>query len=359
MKRSMADYSLKCVRKKFQAQGIYHTDNKLAAMLREYCPAEVRDVYDPTCGRGALLAEFPDEVPKFGQELEVSFIDDCNERLTNFTGVAGDTLANPAFMDRKFHAIVANYPFSVEWKPLPDDMRFQAAPTIPTQSRADYAFILHCLYYLADDGVAVVMAAPGVLYRGQREGTIRRWLIEQNYVDRVVHIPGGYFEDTQIAVCLLILRKDRTHTHVIFEDWENGICRKVKRAEIAENKFNLSVNMYIGDMVAAMKRRDKPELSAAALEKDCRRLAVENLKRGLDASFLVREIDPTLPPLDEFIDELQEVLDEYRRVLRQRERDKYDALEHAFINLAAQSGGNVCKGENPGGAVNGGYVHVD
>ena len=109
---------------------------------------------------------------KYGQDINVDEIKIAKRELKNFVGVAGDTLKEPAFKGKKFSAIVANPPFSIKWEPQTDE-RFADAPTVPTESKADYAFILHILHYLSDDGIAIVLNFPGILYRGGREGKIR------------------------------------------------------------------------------------------------------------------------------------------------------------------------------------------
>ena len=245
---SKYDYSISAVRDEFKKHGVFYTPPGLAEYFREFLPDTVSEVYDPTCGNGGLLAVFPDNVKKYGQELDPQQMEVARQRLTNFDGVAGDTLAAPAFMDHKFEAIVANYPFSVPWTPptkKEDDPRFADAPALAPKSRADYAFILHCLYMLKDDGVAVVMGFPGILYRGNAEAKIRRWLIEQNYIDAVVHIPGKKFADTAIPTCLLILRKNKTTTDVRMIDTEHELERIVTLEEIEAGGFNLSVSQYV------------------------------------------------------------------------------------------------------------------
>ena len=98
---------------------------------------------------------------------------------------------------------------------MPDDVRFNVAPALAPKSRSDYAFVLHCLYMLADDGVCACQSFPGIAYRGNAEGKIRKWLIDQNYIDRVVHFPGGYFADTNIATICLVLKKNKTTTDIV------------------------------------------------------------------------------------------------------------------------------------------------
>lgn len=239
-------HTIKGLRGQFKAQGKFHTPPELvatiAALAKSQLDGDPKDVYDPTCGAGDLLSAFPN-VPKYGQDIDAEAVEDATRNLDNFHGVVGDVLADPAWIDRKFHLIVANPPFSIKWTPHMDE-RFEDAPTIPTQSKADYAFILHIVHMLADDGVAVVMGFPGILYRGGREGKIRRWLVEQNLISHVVAIPGGKFEDTAIATCVLIIQKCRRMAGVQFIDMEHEIEKWVPRKEIEANDFNLSVAQY-------------------------------------------------------------------------------------------------------------------
>ena len=155
-------YNLKTVREKFRENGIFYTDRKLAEYMRSFLPKEVNEVYDPTCGHGGLLKIFADDVRKYGQDNNPEAVE-AARKIPNSEIHCGDTLTKPAFMGKKFSAILANPPYSLKWEPnlLTNDVRFQDVPCLPTRSRADFAFLLHILYYLADDGVAVVMSATG------------------------------------------------------------------------------------------------------------------------------------------------------------------------------------------------------
>ena len=243
-------YSVKELRKQFAERGVFYIDDKLAALLADIVSAngDVVDVYDPTCGAGNLLAVFGDDIKKYGQEIDGVQADVARKRLTNAIIATGDTLTEPAFTDRKFRHIVANYPFSIKWEPFVD-ARWDDAPTLPPPSKADYAFILHIISMLADDGVAVVLGFPGILYRGQREGKIREWLIRQNLIESVTLIEGGYFEDTNIATALLVIRKNRTSTDIKFCDHESGKEAVATFADVQANNFNLSPSGYIAPPV--------------------------------------------------------------------------------------------------------------
>ena len=142
----MADYSIKSIRQDFKNKGIFYTPEKLSKFMRNLLPAEVDEIYDPTCGAGNLLSVFGDEVKKYGQDINSEQVEFAKTRLKNFEGIAGDTLKSPAFKDKKFNYIIANYPFSIKWEPFVDE-RFEKCPVLPPPSKADYAFILHILHY--------------------------------------------------------------------------------------------------------------------------------------------------------------------------------------------------------------------
>ena len=300
-------HNLKSIRQTFREKGVFYTDERLARIMKSYLCDTVGEVYDPTCGDGALLAVFGDEVRKYGQELDEQQLAVARLRLANFEGVCGDTLQSPAFVGRKFECIIANPPFSVKWEQQRDDERFSSAPALAPKSKADYAFLLHILHYLKDDGVAVVLNAPGVLYRGNAEGKIRRWLVEQNVIDRVVNIPGGYFVDTKIPTVLLVLRKDRTArgiTGIVFEDLEQEREMTLTREEIAANDFVLS-GLLQPEPPAA------PPIDPHALEREAEQAVISNVRHQLlftrEVSFLegVDFLSPFIAKLDATIGEFR------------------------------------------------------
>lgn len=242
----MREKSIKNIRQEFKEHGIFYTPPKLAKRLLNYVDIEPKTVYDPTCGCGNLVKAFSENVKKYGQELDEEQLALIND--VNFIGYTGDTLMDDGFLDMKFDCIVANPPFSVKWKPdeLKEDARFKGKP-MPPPSKADWAFMLHILHHLSDDGVAVVLEFPGILYRGQKEGKVRQWFIEHNYIDRVVHVPRHTFEDTSIATCIVVLRKNRTTTDIIFENEKKEVV--VPLQEVVANDYILSVNNYIPDEI--------------------------------------------------------------------------------------------------------------
>ena len=297
----MKEKSIKNIRQEFRKKGIFYTPSTLAKKIKSYVDIEPKSVYDPTCGSGNLLKVFHENVKKYGQELDeeqLKMID-----IPNFVGYAGDTLLDDGFSKMKFDCTVANPPFSVKWNPeeLKDDIRFSCSPALPPPSKADWAFMLHILYHLSCNGVAVILEFPGILYRGQKEGKIRRWFVENNYIDRVVHIPGNTFEDTAIATCIVVLKKNRDTTDVIFEDGER--TEVISAETIRENDYNLSVCIYIQEEV------EKEEIDASALENEARMLFLARLKKELDFDRMVCEMEGI--SMKPFINAIRIILREY------------------------------------------------
>lgn len=242
------DVSAKSYRKKLADKGIFHTDEALAKEIASYIPEGVTEVYDPTCGCGALLSVFLDSVKKYGQELDPDMAEYCRNNLVNCEIATGDTLEKPAFLSRSFPAIVANYPFSIKWDPENACERpFYClnVPVLPPKGKADYAFLCHILFMLADNGVASVLCSPGIGYRGGAEAKLRKWLVDAGWIEKVVLYKGDHFQDTKIATMLLVIRKDKKTTDITFCDHEAGLERTVGIEEIQKNDYTLAVNRYV------------------------------------------------------------------------------------------------------------------
>ena len=262
IEKNISEYSVKAIREHFKKNGIFYTPPALCEMLKtivEKETGEVGEVYDPTCGRGALLGVFGDEIAKYGQDINGLEVNVARQTLVNFTGIVGDTLKEPAFLAKKFKAIVANPPFSIEWRP--QDVFFDDRFTgydLPPKSKADYAFILHILHYLDDSGCAAVISFPGVLYRGNSEGKIRKALVEQ---------------------------RGKANTGIVFEDKGLGLSRAVSPEEIKNNGYNLSVSAYI------QKEEVKPPFDPVETEMQARAAFISNMRKELEFSKMVSKFE--------------------------------------------------------------------
>lgn len=297
----MSEYNMKSIKKKFKEKGIFYTPPELALMIKEYLPQKIEEVYDPTCGDGGLLKVFDNETIKYGQEIEERQCEIARE-IPNSHIFCGDTLAEPAFRNKKFDYIVANPPFSIKWEPEKCE-HFKSYPVIPTASRADYAFILHILDYLSDKGKAIVLNSPGILYRGNKEYKIRKWIIEQNYIEKIVLIPGKTFIDTTIATVILVLNKSKENNCIEFEDKELNKKRIVTIEEIEKNDYCLSVNNYIE------KDYVKEIIDAEKLNSKARENMIKKIEDDINFDLMVCEIEgkDKKEYVNMIIDKLQEI----------------------------------------------------
>lgn len=212
--------------------------SKLIAQLAMHGQSSVNKIYDPACGSGSLLLQakkhFDAHIIEdgfFGQELNHTtynlarmnmFLHNIN--YDKFNIQLGDTLRDPHFGDDKpFDAIVSNPPYSVKWigsddPTLINDDRFAPAGVLAPKSKADFAFVLHALSYLSTKGRAAIVCFPGIFYRGGAEQKIRKYLVDNNYVETVISLAPNLFYGTTIAVNILVLAKNKKDTTTQFID---------------------------------------------------------------------------------------------------------------------------------------------
>lgn len=163
---------------------------------------------------------------------------------------------------------------------------------------------------MASDGVAAVLGFPGILYRGQREGKIRQWIIERNLIESVTQIEGGYFDDTKISTALIVFRKGKKGDQIRFADHETGGEYIAKIEEVRQNDFNLSPSGYI------QAEEKKAEIDPVAKEIEARTGVLRRLEGQLAFSKMAIEIHttlglPPLPPLHEFITDIRKLTSRY------------------------------------------------
>ena len=271
--------------------------SKLIAQIAMHKQTSVNKIYDPACGSGSLLLQakkhFDAHIVEdgfFGQEINHTtynlarmnmFLHNIN--YDKFNIQLGNTLINPHFGDDKpFDAIVSNPPYSVKWigaddPTLINDERFAPAGVLAPKSKADFAFVLHALKFLSGKGRAAIVCFPGIFYRKGAEQKIRKYLVDNNFVETVISLAANLFYGTTIAVTILVLAKNKTDTRVqfidasgedffkketnnnvmqdehiekimnMFESKENidHIAQSVPFEKIAANDYNLSVSAYV------------------------------------------------------------------------------------------------------------------
>jgi len=235
---------------------------------------DINKVYDPACGSGSLLLQFakilpPDNIRSgfYGQEITLTTYNLCrmNMFLHNIgydkIHIAhGDTLIDPKHWDDEpFEAIVSNPPYSTKWAGKKDpslihDLRFAPAGVLAPESKADLAFVMHMLAWLAVQGTAAIVEFPGVLYRGGAEQKIRHYLVEGNYIDTIIQLPPDLFFGVTIATCIIVLKKSKADNHVLFIDASNEYVRK-------GNKNTLTADNRAKILQAMQQRQNIPHFA--------------------------------------------------------------------------------------------------
>lgn len=269
--------------------------SELLTRLGTVGKTEINKVYDPACGSGSLLLKAEKVLGKdkirsgfFGQEINITTYNLCRINMflhdigfDKFNIACEDTLTNPAHWDDEpFELIVSNPPYSIKWAGdenplLMNDPRFAPAGVLAPKSKADLAFVMHCLSWLAANGTAAIVCFPGIMYRGGAEKKIRKYMIDNNFIDCVIQLPSNLFFGTSIATCILVLKKGKTDDKTLFIDASEEFVkvtnnnrltkknlekivetfaerREIKHfshlapyAEIVENDYNLSVSTYV------------------------------------------------------------------------------------------------------------------
>jgi type I restriction enzyme M protein len=242
---------------------------------------KVNKVYDPACGSGSLLLQYAKVLGKdkveqgfFGQEINITTYNLCRINMflhdinyEKFDIAHGDTLTDPKHWDDvPFEAIVSNPPYSIDWagdsNPLMiNDQRFAPAGVLAPKSRADLAFTMHILSWLAVNGTAAIVEFPGVMYRGGAEQKIRRYLVDNNYVDAVIQLPSDLFFGTQIATCILVLKKSKPDNTVVFIDASSEFTRQNTKNKLQKNNQTKILDALIArenvDHFVAVKTLDE------------------------------------------------------------------------------------------------------
>ncbi len=269
--------------------------SELLTRLGTVGKTEINKVYDPACGSGSLLLKAVKILGKdavrngfYGQEINITTYNLCRINMflhdigfDKFDVACEDTLTSPQHWDDEpFELIVSNPPYSIKWAgdedaTLINDPRFAPAGVLAPKAKADMAFIMHSLSWLASNGAAAIVCFPGIMYRGGAEQKIRKYLVDNNYVDCIIQLPSNLFFGTSIATCIMVMKKNKTDNKTLFIDATNE-CIKVTNNnkltpenidriveafsnreeiehfshlasydEVAENEYNLSVSTYV------------------------------------------------------------------------------------------------------------------
>lgn len=308
---------------------------ELLAKITVMDKTEINKVYDPACGSGSLLLKFAKVLGKdnikqgfFGQEINITTYNLCRINMflhdinyNKFSIELGDTLLHPAHEEEEpFDAIVSNPPYSIKWAGksnplLINDPRFAPAGILAPESKADLAFTMHMLSYLSSKGTAAIVEFPGVLYRGGAEEKIRKYLVDNNFVDTVIQLPSDLFFGTSIATCIIVLKKNKQDNNILFIDASNEFVRGsnknklsdenieniltliknrtneenksvlVTYEEISNNSYNLSVNSYL------KVTSDEEEIDIVELNKKIKEIVEKQDKVRKELDQIIEELE--------------------------------------------------------------------
>ena len=239
--------------------------SELLAKITLVGKTEVNKVYDPACGSGSLLLKFAKVLGKenvrqgfYGQEVNITtynlcrinmFLHDINYEKFNIA--LGDTLIEPKHWDDEpFDCIVSNPPYSIKWEGdanplLINDPRFAPAGVLAPKSKADLAFTMHMLNWLSTNGTAAIVEFPGVLYRGGAEQKIRKYLVDNNFVDTVIQLPANLFFGVTIATCIIVLKKSKKDNSILFIDASNEFVHEGNKNKLSDENIAKILNAYV------------------------------------------------------------------------------------------------------------------
>lgn len=255
--------------------------SELLAKITVVGKKEVNKVYDPCCGSGSLLLKFAKVLGKenvrdgfFGQEINLTTYNLCRINMflhdigyEKFDIAHGDTLTDPKHWDDEpFDAIVSNPPYSIHWEGdanplLINDPRFSPAGVLAPKSKADLAFTMHMLSWLSSVGTAAIVEFPGVLYRGGAEQKIRKYLIDNNYIDTVIQLPPDLFFGTSIATCIIVLKRSKNDNAILFIDASAEFVRGGNKNKLSEENRNRILQAFI-------ERKDIPHFARLVVNSD-------------------------------------------------------------------------------------------
>jgi type I restriction enzyme M protein len=247
--------------------GEFYTPQEVSELLTRLAivgKTEINKVYDPACGSGSLLLKAAKILGKehvrqgfFGQEINITTYNLCRINMflhdidyDKFDIACEDTLISPQHWDDEpFEVIVSNPPYSIKWAGddnplLINDPRFSPAGVLAPKSKADLAFIMHSLSWLATNGTAAIVCFPGIMYRGGAEQKIRKYLVDNNYIDCIIQLPSNLFFGTSIATCIMVLKKNKSDSNVLFIDASNEYVKVTNNNKLTEDNISKIVNAF-------------------------------------------------------------------------------------------------------------------
>lgn len=288
--------------------------SELLTRLGTVGKTEINKVYDPACGSGSLLLKALKVLGKdavrngfFGQEINITTYNLCRINMflhdvdfDKFDIACEDTLIAPQHWDDEpFELIVSNPPYSIKWAGndnpvLINDPRFSPAGVLAPKSKADFAFIMHSLAWLAANGTAAIVCFPGIMYRGGAEQKIRRYLVDNNFIDCIIQLPSNLFFGATISTSIMVMKKGKTDNKILFIDASKECIKVTNNNKLTPENIKRIVEAYT-------KREDEEHFShLASLEETVKNnynlsvstyVEAEDTREKIDIKKLNAEID--------------------------------------------------------------------
>ena len=318
--------------------GEFFTPQEVSELLTRLAVAgktEINKAYDPACGSGSLLLKVAKILGKenirqgfFGQEINLTTYNLCRINMflhdisfDKFDIANEDTLISPQHWDDEpFEVIVSNPPYSIKWvgddNPiLINDPRFSPAGVLAPKSKADMAFIMHSLSWLATNGTAAIVCFPGIMYRGGAEKKIRKYLVENNFIDCIIQLPANLFYGTSIATCIMVLKKSKTDNSVLFIDAAKECIKVTNNNKLTEENITAIINAYTSREEAAhfahlapfdeVKENDFNLSVSTYVEQEDTREVIDIKKLNAEIAEVVKREDVLRAEIDKIIAEIE------------------------------------------------------
>lgn len=318
--------------------GEYFTPQEVSTLLTKLAiigKDRVNKVYDPACGSGSLLLKSAkilgkDKVDQgyFGQELNVTTYNLCrinmflhNIGYDKFDIANEDTLIQPMHWDEEpFEVIVSNPPYSTNWVgeddvTLINDPRYSPAGVLAPKTKADMAFIMHMISWLAPNGTAAIVCFPGIMYRGGAEQKIRKYLVDNNFIDAIIQLPSNLFFGTGIATCIMVMKKNKVDNNILFIDADKECIKDGNSNRLTDDNITNILKYYTDRMdvahtvsVVSYEKvvEEKYNLSVYTyVEKEDTREKIDIVKLNSDLKGIVENVNRLRSEIDDIIADLE------------------------------------------------------
>lgn len=341
--------------------GEFYTPQEVSELLTRLAVVgkkSVNKVYDPACGSGSLLLKASKILGKdnvrngfYGQEINLTTYNLCRINMflhdigyDKFNIACEDTLVSPQHWDDEpFEVIVSNPPYSIKWvgddnSILINDPRYSPAGVLAPKSNADFAFIMHSLSWLANNGIAAIVCYPGILYRRGAEKKIRSYLTRNNFIDCLIQLPENLFFGTPTATCIMVLNKSKKDNNILFIDASQEYVKVTNNNKLTEENVKNIMDVYKDrkDLNEFSKLVSNDEIEQSDYDLSISTYVKQNLKhKTIDINQNKRKTEEILLKQKELNEKLKQIIEEESIINDDSEVIRYNITDIAdtFIGM--------------------------